>query len=182
VGERRVVALDATREGRRTGPVDPREVLWSLGPHDVALALRLLGPELQVTKARPLLDGLRMELEAGNGRRAEVTLRRVEDVKHRRSRLRLEDGGSFDVDELEHPAEGELALGNQLTAFLGDVGAPWGVARGTIEQGARVVELLAAVDAALARERAHRVRGAMNAGPPGRIEDGLPVAIGDPSG
>lgn len=166
--------LDAEREGALRGPIDPVEVLWSLGPHDLAVALRIHGPLLRVASARATHDGVRVHLRSPAGDRAQIELRRVGTPSVRRCRVRFRTGEVMGVDELVEaaPQPDERPLARQLDAFARAIrggGAP------TTDEGPRVVELLTTAAALLDREPTLAVER-VNLEPHASIEAVLPMA------
>jgi predicted dehydrogenase len=184
-------ALRCVREGADRGAIDPVEVLWSLGPHDVAVALRVLGLSLHVTGASALERGVRIDLVSETGGRAEVRLERLTAPSRRGSSIETTQA-SYELDEFAGTlqmrsagAPGErrqLALeasgpplDRQLDAFLRLVrGQPGPEPQGDL--GPAVVALL---DEATRRLRAHHT---VNARPATGNEDALPMAAAGMSG
>jgi len=95
----RATAVSTLREGAARGAIDPVEVLWSLGPHDVGVALRTLGPGLRVAVARGLERGVLLELAGGLGERAAIRLERGASPARRGATVETA-AGRYELDEV----------------------------------------------------------------------------------
>lgn len=177
--------MRSVREGVERGPIDPVEVLWSLGPHDVAVALRIFGPVLRLADTRPTERGVSVELASETGGRAEIRLERVPSPS-RRSASVESARGRYELDEvagtlhacaagaLAEPAPLELEaaappLDRQLDAFLRRIRGQL-TGRPLPDPGPRVVALLEEAARRLGPSRP------VNARPAAGTEHALPMA------
>lgn len=170
-----VVAIETA--GFKHGPVRDYSSLYDYGPHDVAMALMLLGVDaefrLDEVDRRRAADGCELYVARFDlgGVPARMTVGNGGDHKSRRFDVELRGGRTIAYDDTrEHPlklVEGgapiEIKAGGPLDAVIGDfVGqlAHWDAAHWVEDRARKILHLSARVNAILDEIAARAERGA----------------------